>query len=93
MTIQNIEGKEVTVVTAFGRLRRIVAFDLGDTVVLATKGQYEAVVSTGIGQFSIAFKKADVLVDTAVSLKHNVQYEQAEHGQAGPDRQGAGGGQ
>ncbi len=79
--------------TARGPVRRVVAHDLGRVVVPVMEHEYEAAVAEGIGKYSIAFRRDDVVLDTEVLLKHNVQYEQAEHGQAGPDRSGAGGGQ
>jgi hypothetical protein len=90
MTNQSLLSHVVTVSSARGPIRRTVIAEVGDVLVLADPAGAEEAKMAGITPFSIGFKRSDVLavegVDNLVLLKHNVQYEQAEHGQAGANR-------
>jgi hypothetical protein len=94
MDSNSLLGHVVTASSARGVIRRTVVADLGRVVVLAHTGSVNQLTDNALAEFSIGFPRDDVIedfgIDTSVLLKHNVQYEQAEHGQAGPDRQGVG---
>ena len=92
MMTQLTAGQKVKVNSARGQIVRTVLADLGDIVVIGCDEDVEAVMTNGIGPFSIGFPRCDIVLDGMVLLKHNDQYEQAEHGHARPDRQGIGGG-
>ena len=83
--------------SARGPIRRTVIAESGNVLVLAESERAAEAKMAGITPFSIGFPRADVLtdegIDALVYLKHNVQYEQAEHGQAGADRRDDDGGQ
>jgi hypothetical protein len=79
----------VTVDSARGPIRRTVIAEIGDVIVLADPSRAEEAKMAGITRFSIGFRRSDVIsvegLDKLVLLKHNVQYEPAEHRQARPD--------
>lgn len=98
MDVQDLSGHCVTVISARGAIRRTVVADLGDVLVLGSIDDYNSTKVLGIDRFAIGFRRSDIIavesgIDTSVSIKHNVQYEQAEHDQAGPDCLDVGGGQ
>jgi hypothetical protein len=80
MSEQTLEGQVVTVNTLHGPTARVVVFDLGKVVVVATPDSYDRVRKAGLGPFSIGFPREDIVLDGMAPLKHNIQYEQAEHG-------------
>lgn len=91
MSVQNIAGKQVTVNSARGEIRRTVVADLGDVLVLGTAEDYARSQTEGLDRLAIGFRRSDIIndeihIDTEVCLKHNIQYEQAEHGQASANR-------
>ena len=88
MKTQLIEGQHVTLSSARGPIRRTIVKLLGDVVVVGDAYDYERAKIGVISPFCIGFPVSDVVLDVSVSLKHNVQYEQAEHGGAGPDPSG-----
>ena len=93
MNKQTIIYQVVTVDSARGPIRRTVIAEIGDVLILAETDSAEQAKTGVITKFSIGFRRSDVLsidgVDNSVLLKHNVQYEQAEHGPAVGHRQGA----
>jgi hypothetical protein len=90
MNQENLTGHDVTVESARGEIRRTVIADLGTVLVLGSVSDYNLLKTRGLDRFAIGFRRSDVThdfgIDSSVSLKHNVQYEQAEHGQEGTDR-------
>lgn len=60
MKPQLIEGKQVTVNSACGKIDRIVVQDLGDVVLVTKKETYESAKKAGKEPVSIGFRKADV---------------------------------
>jgi hypothetical protein len=90
MNEQTLVLQIVTVSSARGPIRRTVIAEVEDVVVLAEVNDTNQAKTAGITRFSIGFRRADILsiegIDKSVCLKHNVQYEQAEHGEAGGHR-------
>lgn len=66
MTNQTLVGQLVTVNSARGPIDRVVAFDLGDVVILALQDDYKDVKIAGIGPFSIGFRRHDLVLDDLV---------------------------
>ena len=81
MNTQTLLIHIVTIDSARGPIRRTVIAEVGDVLVLAELDGAEQAKIGEITKYSIGFKRSDVLsvdgVDNSVSLKHNVQYEQA----------------
>lgn len=91
MDTQLLEGTEVTLRSASGLIRRIVVKDLGDVLAVTSESEYRRAKLAGTEPVFVGFRRSDAIdLDRSVLLKHNVQYEQAEHGEAGPNRQGPG---
>lgn len=93
MSTQLIEGQQVTIMSSRGPIRRTIVKLLENIVIVGSTRDYEEAKMLGISRFSVGFPISDVLnekqLDDLVLLKHNVQYESTEHGQAGPNRQRA----
>ncbi len=97
---QIVVGQDLTLNSSAGVIRRIAVQVIGNIVLISRREEYEMAKAEGREPISVGFPLADVLhstetnlVDTSVLLKHNVQYEQAEHGQADPDSIDVGRGQ
>ena len=94
MRLQTLVGKQVIVSSARGDIARTIVAECDDVVVLAESDAAEIAIAAGVTRYSIGFRRSDILsiipVDMPVLVKHNIQYEQVEHGQAGPDRSGTG---
>lgn len=90
MLWQLTEGQEVTLKSSRGLIRRTIVKLIGDIIVVGSEADYETAKTGAIPRFSVGFRLCDVVdpntLDGVVSLKHNVQYEQAEHGEAGGNR-------
>ena len=57
----------------------VAVFDLGESVIAVAPDQYDEARRLGVHRYSIAYRKSDIVVDRPVLVKHNVQYEPAEH--------------
>jgi hypothetical protein len=90
MTQQTLLNHVVTLSSARGPIRRAIVAEVGDVLVVAELERVAEAKKSGITPFSIGFRRLDVLavepLDNSVLLKHNVQYEQAEHGGTSADR-------
>jgi hypothetical protein len=94
-------GSEIQVMSATGPIARIVvAFDpIMSVVSVSTHREVERAKNEQRLPISVGFHTIYVLdsrpeiVDNCITLKHNVQYEQTEHGGAGADRRDDDGGQ
>jgi hypothetical protein len=95
MITQTLLNHVVTVQSARGPIRRTVVAELGDVLILADLESADEAKMAGITPFSIGFPRNDVLIDegldSQVLLKHNVQYEPAEHGGESSDHVDVGG--
>jgi hypothetical protein len=85
-------GNEVIVKASTGNVRLILAEDRGDVLLLCGSDEWQAAKREARVPISIGFRRSDLVLDTAERLKHNIQYEPAEHGQTSADRLDASGG-
>ena len=75
--------------SARGPIRRTIIRLVGDVVAVGSQQDYERAKNGEFGPYLIGFPVSDIIeengLDSLVLLKHNVQYEQVEHSQAGAD--------
>jgi hypothetical protein len=98
MNIQTLLNKDVTVESKRGLEPCIVVQILGQILVVCTVEEYERAQLEGRQPYTVGVRpslicESHMPLDTTGLLKHNVHYEQAEHGEAGPDNQRAGRGE